>query len=119
MSQQDFENSQFNRRATDGAVMSPCACGKEVLEIMQKMQIDIRDIRHGMGTVRTAFVRNDLGDPDYEGHRQAHIAMIKKHESVDRIKETSTAKIVGLVLGAIVLVFMSGLGVHIQKIIGG
>jgi hypothetical protein len=118
----DFDHSQHPlRRATDITPPPPpqCPCSKEVLEAMQRMQEDLRDIKHGMGTIRTAFVRNDLGQPDYEGHRQAHLGMIKKTQEIDQIKTAGTLKVVGIVVGAVVLVFMSGLSAHLQKLVGG
>ena len=122
MNQPDFEQSQFRRRATDTAPATQvgmCACGQDMLALLQKMEGDIREIKHGMGSMRTAFVRNDLGDPDYEGHRQAHISMIKKHDAGERVKETATLKVVGIVVTAVVAIFASGLSVHIQKLFGG
>ena len=122
MSQPDFEASQFRRRAADFAPAqsgSVCPCGQEMMALLQKMESDIREIKHGMGTVRTSFVRNDLGEPDYEGHRQAHIGMIKKHEAGERVKEASTLKVVGIVIAAVAAIFMSGMSVHIQKLLGG
>ena len=118
----DFEHSQHPlRRATDITPPPPpqCSCGKEVMEALQRIEGELRDMRHGMGTIRTAFVRNDLGQPDYEGHRQAHLGMIKRAEEIDKIKSAGTMKVVGIVLGAIVLVFMTGLGTHLQKLVGG
>lgn len=87
--------------------------------MLQKIEGDIRDIKHGMGTIRTAFVRNDLNDPDYEGHRQAHIAMMKKAEFGEKAKEAGTLKVVGIVAAAVAGIFMTGLSVHIQKLFGG
>lgn len=121
MSQPDFDVSQFKRRATD--VTAPpggvCPCGQDMLALLQKMEGDIREIKHGMGTFRTAFIRNDLGEPDYEGHRQAHLGMVKKHETIDRMKDAGTLKVVGIVVTIVAGIFMSGLGVHLNKLFGG
>ncbi len=114
----DFENSQQMRRASDFAP-TQCACGKEVMEALKRVEEDLRDIKHGMGTIRTAFVRNDLGQPDYEGHRQAHLGMIKKAEEIDQIKTAGTLKVVGIVAAAVAAIFMTGLSTHIQKLFGG
>ena len=118
MSQPDFDVSQFKRRATD-KIPAVCACGQEMMALLQKMEQDIREIKHGMGSIRTGFVRNDLGEPDYEGHRQAHLAMIRKSETGERMKEGATMKVVGIVIVAITAIFASGLSVHIQKLFGG
>lgn len=87
--------------------------------MLKKIEGELRDIRHGMGIIRTAFVRNDLGDPDYEGHRQAHIAAIKKAEQLDGLKMAGTMKVVGAVAGAVVLIFATGLSGYITKMVGG
>jgi hypothetical protein len=118
----DFEHSQHPmRRASDMTPppMPQCPCGKEVMEALQRIEGELRDMRHGIGTIRTAFVRNDLGQPDYEGHRQAHLGMLKKAEEIDQIKRAGTLKIVGIVAAVVVAIFMTGLGAHLQKLVGG
>jgi hypothetical protein len=89
------------------------------MEALQRIEGELRDMRHGMGTIRTAFVRNDFGQPDYEGHRQAHLGMIRKAEEIDQIKTAGTLKVVGIVVAVIVAIFMTGLGTHLQKLVGG
>lgn len=117
---QDFQEIQYRRRSSDFAPEPAlqCACGKEVLGAIQQMQSDLRDIKQGMGTVRTAFVRNDLGEPDYEGHRQAHLKTIDRDKLIDSAKTAGTLKIVGIVVGGVTIVFMSGLANHLHKIVG-
>ena len=88
------------------------------MEVLKKIDSDIRDIKHGMGTIRTAFVRNDLGDPDYEGHRQAHLSAIRKDKEIDQLKMAGAVKFVGAVMGVVGLIFATGLGAQIQKWVG-
>ena len=85
---------------------------------MQKMQEDLRDIKHGMGTIRTAFVRNDLGDPDYEGHRQDHLARLQKTKEIDQLKMAGAVKFVGAVAAVTVTIFATGISAHLQKLFG-
>lgn len=118
MNQPNFEDSQIKRRASDFAPPQVCPCGQEMMDVMKKMQEDIRDIKHGMGTIRTAFVRNDLGDPDYEGHRQAHLSAIRKDKEIDQLKMAGAVKFIGAVMGVVGLIFVSGLGSQLQKILG-
>lgn len=114
---QDFENSQYQRRTTDTNPPS-CPCGKEVMDALRKLHEDMRELTQGMGTIRTAFVRNDLGDPDFEGHRQAHLSAIQKDKNLDQLKMAGVLKVVGIVAAAIVAVFVSGMSVHLQKLFG-
>lgn len=118
----DFEVSQLRRRSTDNqpsGVHPQCACGKEVFELLDKMSSDIRDIKHGLGTIRTAFVRNDLGDPDFEGHRQEHIAIKARHTQIESIKTAGTLKILGIIGVAALAVFGTGLSAHFTKAVQG
>lgn len=118
----DFEVSQLRRRATDNLptqVHPQCACGKEVFEILDKMSSDIRDIKHGLGTIRTAFVRNDLGDPDFEGHRQEHIAIKNRHTQIESIKTAGTLKILGIIGVLALAVFGTGLSTHFTRAVQG
>ena len=116
--QQDFEPSRYQRRTTDANPPS-CPCGKEVMDALKHLHEDMREIKHGMGTIRTAFVRNDLGDPDYEGHRQAHLSAIQKDKNLDQLKWAGVLKVIGIVTAAIVAVFVTGLSTHLQKLFGG
>jgi len=118
VNQPNFEDSKLMRRASDFNPSAQCACGQEVMEVLKKIDSDIRDIKHGMGTIRTAFVRNDLGDPDYEGHRQAHLSAIRKDKEIDQLKMAGAVKFVGAVMGVVGLIFATGLGAQIQKWVG-
>ena len=89
------------------------------MEALKRIQDDIRDIKHGMGTIRTGFVRNDLGDPDYEGHRQAHLHMIQKDKNLDSLKMAGVLKLVGLLVVFGSGLMAAGFGSYIQKLAGG
>lgn len=126
MTQPNFEHSQFDaaqfgRRASD--LLPPqtavCACGKEMMVLLQKIEQDIRDIKHGMGTIRTGFVRNDLGEPDYEGHRQAHLAMIEKSKLGEKAKETVALKLIGWLAAFLGGALLIGIGPALSRLVGG
>ena len=104
--QPDFHESQFaesrNRRATDRedyAHMPPD---------LWRLLTDIRDrgarMEQKLDNMTTAFVKDDLGRPDYDGHRRAHNAMVKQAETIESFKMDATKK----VLIALV-VFIAGL----------
>lgn len=59
--------------------------------------------------LHTAFVRNDLGAPDHDGHRRDHVARIKQAEEFEGYKQAATKKIISVLLG--VLLTAAGTGI--------
>ena len=86
--QQDAAN--LNRRATD--------MNKEptLFDILQKL-IEIQQKQQDHAS---AFLINDLGKPDYDGHRQAHKSLVRASEALEGYKEDATKKFIGIALGA-------------------
>ena len=67
----------------------------------------VSSLEHKAARAAEAFVKNDLGVPDYDGHRKAHIEMIEQAKVVSGYKRTLTQRILdgglavaGLLLGA-------------------
>ena len=71
---QDFENSTQARRATD------CERCAQIVK---------------------GFVVNDLGEPDFDGHRKAHIQMIEAEKILKSYKTEATKKVIGWVVAAL------------------
>lgn len=44
----------------------------------------------------TAFVKNDLGQPDLDGHRRAHSELVKAAETMDEYKAEGAKNIIRL-----------------------
>lgn len=85
------EANNLQRRASD-VIKEPT-----LFDILQKLtEIQQRQLDHS-----TAFLVNDLGKPDYEGHRQAHKAMVRAAEALDGYKTDATKKVIGIVLGVV------------------
>jgi hypothetical protein len=72
---QDFENSTFERRK-----VSEC----DRCALLSK-----------------AFVVNDLGEPDIDGHRKAHIQMIEADKVLQGYKLEATKKVIGWAVAAL------------------
>ncbi len=74
---------------------------------LQDLHNRVSAIEHKGSRAAEAFVKNDLGVPDYDGHRKAHLAMIEQAKVVNGYKRTLTQRILdgglavtGLLLGA-------------------
>ena len=58
--------------------------------------------------IKSAFVLNDLGQPDYEGHRKSHIQLIKAAEVMDKYKQSFVTKVIGVIAVFLLGVIASG-----------
>jgi hypothetical protein len=70
-------------------------------KLMQQVldgQEEIKAILHG---IDRAFTKNDIGEPDYEGHRKAHKDMIEAARRSEEDKRESAGKVRNaLIIGA-------------------
>lgn len=64
---------------------------------------------------RRAFTLNDLGEPDIEGHRYAHLKMIESTEIMQDYKQTATKKIIGWVITFMLGAISVGIGMLLKK----
>lgn len=94
----------FERRATDQQQPTNAE--------LWKLLIDIRDRMAALESVHQsqaeAFVKDDLGKPDYHGHRKAHNGMIKAAEVMDGYKIEAAKKVIGILVAFIMGVAASG-----------
>lgn len=117
MNRPDFVNSQYQRRASD--FVPPGPTNTEIMAAVMAVKEELREFKHSMGTIETAFPRNDLGEPDFEGHRLDHTTRIKHTRQFEGLKMAATTKLVLAVVSGIGLIFVSGISVHLQKLLGG
>ena len=73
----------------------------DVLDLHNRMQ----SMEHTCTRMKEGFVKNDLGLPDYDGHRTAHNAMIT--QSVLQI-------VVGVLAGMFSVGFWDWIGKHLK-----
>lgn len=75
----------------------------------------VSKLEHKGSRAAEAFVKNDLGVPDYDGHRKAHLEMIEQAKVVAGYKRTMTQRVlewglagIGVLLGAGALDWIKG-----------
>lgn len=68
--------------------------------------------------MREAFIINDIGLPDYDGHRSSHKGMIEEAKVLEGYKRDATKKIVGWALAGILSISALGLVEWIKIKIG-
>lgn len=71
-----------------------------------KKQISSLDIRYSR--ISEAFVKNDLGAPDYDGHRVAHGTAIEQSKVVAGYKRDLTKRVLEWMLVAVAVLIGQG-----------
>lgn len=80
-----------------------------VLVEIQDIAVDIRNrvtnIEAKITALDTAFVSNDIGRPDYDGHRKEHSIIKKQAATLENYKVDITKKLIEwFIIGSIVLI---------------
>lgn len=66
-------------------------------------------IEHGMDATASAFVVNDIGRPDFDGHRKSHLQMLKTAAQMDAYKSEGAKRVIAIVVLALAGIFALGL----------
>jgi len=82
---------------------------EDVWELLKEVNDRLSVLEHRYGYVSSAFVQNDLGKPDYDGHRRAHLQQIRTAEAMEGYKQEGTKGVIKAVVGFIVGVFSLGI----------
>ena len=97
------ENYPANRSIEDRTTYA-------ILLEIQSISVEIKDrlaaIEAKQLTVDSAFMMNDLGKPDYDGHRKEHITFKKQETLVENYKVSVTKKMLGV--GAVAILTLIG-----------
>jgi len=86
--QEPVSSPQPGRRAAD-------VVGSDALDLLREINSRTLLIETTLESMTQAFVLNDLHKPDYDGHRKAHLTLIKAAEVMDSYKQGITKKILG------------------------
>ncbi len=68
--------------------------------------------------MKTAFLVNDLGTKDYEGHRQDHLRRHRADQTMDVYKQEGFKTFLRWVVGAIIAAWVLGAGEWIKAVKG-
>lgn len=107
----DFQDSQLGRRWSDSMQFEKEPSNGDIWRLLIEIRDRVARIESRLTAVDTAFVKDDLGRPDYDGHRNAHRKAIKDAETVDAYKMDATKKVIGVIV-VLLLGFMASGFVH-------
>jgi hypothetical protein len=80
----------------------------ELWQHIQDINSRVSTIEHRHGYVSTAFPQNDLGKPDYDGHRKAHLLMMDEAKVVAGYKQGVTKQILSILVTAMATLLLAG-----------
>lgn len=82
-----------------------CAAVKaDVLELNTRLQ----KLEHSHARTQEAFIKNDLGLPDYDGHRNDHKVRTEEAKVVEGYKRDATKRLLDALVGALIVIFGTG-----------
>ena len=78
-----------------------CEACSEVRKDVDSMHTRLEAAEHSISRIREGFVKNDLGNPDYDGHRVAHATSIEKAKVVQGYQRDMTKRVLEWLLVAV------------------
>jgi hypothetical protein len=88
---------------------------KDLLNVITQINERTRAIESTLKSHDSAFVINDLGTPDYDGHRKSHIKLENEANIVENYKKNVSEVIIKWGVGALLLILVTGLGETVRQ----
>jgi len=85
-----------------------CELCNEVRQDVDKLDARVQTLEHSCSRMREGFPKNDLGNPDYDGHRVAHVSSIEKAKVVQGYQRDMTKKVLEWLLVAVAVLIGQG-----------
>ena len=78
-----------------------CEACAEVRKDVDGIHARLEAAEHSISRIREGFPKNDLGNPDYDGHRVAHVSAIEKAKVVQGYQRDMTKRVLEWALVAV------------------
>jgi hypothetical protein len=96
-----------------------CATGSDIWREVAALNTTVHKLERAVESLSTSFPANDLGQPDYDGHRRSHVEQIESAKILKGYKTTAATKIVGVAAAFLMGAFMSGMVDTLKRILLG
>jgi len=93
------------RRASDS---NPGPTNSDIVKLLLEMQRDLSAVVQKQSDYSKAFVKNDLGAEDFDGHRLYHHRSIKNAEQMDSYKSGMTKTIIDWAVKGALMLLVAG-----------
>ena len=81
---------------------------EDCTDLLAALQKRVEALEAKCAAFETAFVKDDLGRPDLDGHRKGHISLIRAAQVMDSYKQEGTRGLLRWVGGAALAIFSLG-----------
>ena len=88
---------------------------EEIWKYLKDINDRVSVMEHRHGYVSSAFPQNDLGKPDYDGHRKSHLQLIEDSKVVAGYKGEVTKTILTAIAGGLLTLLASGFMTLLSK----
>ena len=88
---------------------------EEVRSLKKRLEV----LEAKVAAVETAFLRNDLGLPDYDAHRRSMKAEVTGSERLGEYKHEATKKLIAAAILALGSLLSYGFASYIRQLLGG
>jgi len=112
--QQDNINNP-GRRASDLTPSGLPPTIYDVWKLLVEVNEGLAEVKRQQKEHASAFIKDDLDRPDFDGHRKSHIKLVKAEEIVQEYKMDATKKILGAAIVFILGLLSSGVAVKIGE----
>lgn len=86
-----------------GSENQDCDCN-DLAALDKRVQV----LEHGFARQKEAFIKNDLGVPDYDGHRVAHFNAVEQSKVLNGYKRDLTKRVLEWALVAVAVLIGQG-----------
>lgn len=81
----------------------------EMWTYVKSINARLDTLEHRASYVVSAFPKNDLGRPDYDGHRKSHLELIEQNKVVSGYKSDVTKTVLSVLAGVVLSLIGSGI----------
>lgn len=109
------------RRSSDFAQSDFLPTNPSNADLLREIRLgreEITKLQASVGAMRDAFILNDIGKPDFEGHRVAHRKMVDAEKTLQIYKVDATKKVLSWIVGIALALFATGANTHLAKLFG-
>ena len=108
------ENNQDHEKAHLDLKVYENPTNKDLLSVIIQINERTRVIESTLKSQSSAFIINDLGSPDYDGHRKSHLKLENEAKLVENYKKNVSETIIKWAVGIFLVIMVSGLGETIK-----
>ncbi len=90
----------------------------EIMKAIKDLEDSVKDLSSKFGDMQDAFLDNDIGKKDYDGHRRDHAIRRDNAKHFAQLKLAGAMRVVGAAAVFAIAIFGTGFSAYMQKFLG-